>query len=397
MVIGRHIGLLVVAAATCWIGWVSSAHADWAACQRKPTRACLLEEALRGEGGPLVGKDRLDVLIQGGAIAHPEYVTAADIDEAVRLATTPAGYNYASLAIQGLVAANRTQQAADLVASFPARSATLNLGFSQLVRALARAGDFETAHAVLDRMVPALEPAMRGMLDHARFVQSVRTLAELGRTEDALLVMMTQKDSSGLDVAEMWMTMAQAYLVRGETARARRVLEAAAQILDKDQPYALGTNAEINRWSLICVSALRGDAVAVRTALQQLGPEPTDQLVIRYRREGHQRLLVSLLKTKQFPLALEVAKAAPDAVRDQELLQVNAENALDGRIDDARAVMTLFTEKTGPAYRAGAVRNVALALLKAGKVTEAVDMAAQVSDLTQRKGMLFAMAQALPQ
>jgi hypothetical protein len=388
---------LVVAAATCWIGWVSSAHADWAACQRKPTRACLLEEALHGDGGPLAGKDRLDVLIQGGAIAHPEYATAADVDEAMRLATTPAGYNYASLAIQALVAANRTQQAADLVASLPPQGVSLNLGFSQLVRALAKAGDFETAPALLDRIAPTLAPAMRGMLDHARLVQSVRMLAELGRTEDALLVMMTQKDSSGLDVAEMWMTVAQAYLGRGETARARRVLDAAGQILGKEQPYALGANAEINRWSSTCLSALRGDAEAVRTALQQLGPEPTDQLMARYRREGHQRLIVSLLKTKQFPLALEVAKAAPDAVRDQELLQVNAENALDGRIDDARAVMTLFTEKTGPAYRALGVRNVALALLKAGKAAEAVEMAAQVSDLTQRRGMLFAMAQALPQ
>src|SRR5215471_21061128 len=86
MVLVKRSRLLVLAAATCWIGWTATAHADWAACQRKPTRACLLEEALRGDGAPLAGKDRLDVLIFAGAVIHPEYLTAADIDEALRLA-----------------------------------------------------------------------------------------------------------------------------------------------------------------------------------------------------------------------------------------------------------------------------------------------------------------------
>src|SRR5262245_21514111 len=104
MPIVKQSRLLVLAAATCWIGCASTADGDWAACQRKPTRACLLEEALSRDGAPLAGKDRLDVLMLGGAILHPEYATAADIDEAVRLAKAPGGLNYANLAIQGLVA-----------------------------------------------------------------------------------------------------------------------------------------------------------------------------------------------------------------------------------------------------------------------------------------------------
>ena len=55
--------LSVLSAVFCLAGSVSMAHADWAACQSKPTCACLLEEALRGDGGTqLAGKNRLDVL-----------------------------------------------------------------------------------------------------------------------------------------------------------------------------------------------------------------------------------------------------------------------------------------------------------------------------------------------
>jgi hypothetical protein len=59
--------------------------------------------------------------------------------------------------------------------------------------------------------------------------------------------------------------------------------------------------------------------------------------------------------------------------------------------------MTLFSEKMHPSLRAGAVRNVAVAMVKAGKLPAAVEMAAQESNPTNRKGILFAMAQALPQ
>jgi hypothetical protein len=59
--------------------------------------------------------------------------------------------------------------------------------------------------------------------------------------------------------------------------------------------------------------------------------------------------------------------------------------------------MTLFSEKIYPSLRAGAVRSVAVAMVKAGKLAAAVEMAAQESDPTNRKGILFALAQALPQ
>jgi hypothetical protein len=67
-----------------------------------------------GDYGPLTGKDRLDVLIQGGVLGHPEYATPSDIAEAQRLArsiSNISALNYAYLAIHGLISANQMQPA----------------------------------------------------------------------------------------------------------------------------------------------------------------------------------------------------------------------------------------------------------------------------------------------
>jgi hypothetical protein len=74
----------MAAAIICWIGWGSTARADWASCRSKPTRSCLLDEALRGGDGQLTGKERLDVMALTGYRTHPDYLTNADIDEAKR-------------------------------------------------------------------------------------------------------------------------------------------------------------------------------------------------------------------------------------------------------------------------------------------------------------------------
>jgi hypothetical protein len=212
---------LALVAAVCLAG--SAANADWTACQRHPTRACLLEEALRGDGAPLAGKDRLDILILAGAIAHPEYATAADLDEAVRQAqSTPTGYNYANLAVQGLVAENRQQQAADLVASL--HGPIQHLAIHWLARALAKAGDFDAIAALFDRMAPILDSSARYDLKHIRVVESVKAAADAGKVEDALLIMMSIQAEyppfPDLEVADMQTVVAQAYVGRGDIKKA---------------------------------------------------------------------------------------------------------------------------------------------------------------------------------
>jgi len=384
--------MAMLAAVFCLAGWGTTAQSDWAACQRKPTRACLLEEALRGNGAPLAGKNRLDVLVLAGAPDHLEYATAADIDEAVRQAkSTPMGIVYVPLAVRGLVAENRTQQAADLVASLPSRNG-MYFAFIELTRVLAKAGDLDTTAALLDRIAPTFGPPARPMLAHSRVVEAVKTLAEAGKIEDAIIVMM--QDSTTFNMAEMEMAVAQAYARRGDARRAQHIFDQAREILERNRQYGLKTN---ERWSLISLSALRGDAEAVRTALQQVGPESTDPVKNGLRTKAYLDVVSSLLKTKQFALALEVAKSASDSVRDQALLMVNAEAAANGRIDDARAVLTLFSEKVVPYVRDTAVRDLAVAMAKAGKLAAALELAAQVTDPMGRRALVFAIAQALPQ
>jgi hypothetical protein len=133
---GRLAALAVV---LCWATCGSPiAYADWAACQSKPTRSCLIEEALRGESGPPTGKDRLDVLLDAGVPDHIEEATAADIKEAQRLASAPSPGRYRLLAVQGLAAANQWEEAFELVRS---SSGNLqSLAFAGLIRAMVKAG-----------------------------------------------------------------------------------------------------------------------------------------------------------------------------------------------------------------------------------------------------------------
>jgi hypothetical protein len=401
MMTGNCRRLAAVATVVCLAVWGGSARADWTACQRQPTRACLLDEALRADGAPLAGKDRLEVLNVAGAAVHPEYATASDIDEALRQAKpTPAEFRYAALAIRWLVAAKRQQQAADLVASF--RGPFQHLALLEFIRASAKADDLDAAGAFIDRMTPTLEQIERGGVKLLRTVEFTKAAAEAGKINEALLILMSvQVDNQfffpDFQFAEMEMAVAAAYARRGDATKAQRLLVLAGQGLEKARTH-FGANAtELVRFSLISLSALRGDAEAVRTALRQPAPDPTDRSAMYSRGQGYQRVVNSLLQTRQFALALEVAKAAPDSARDASLLLVNGETAANGRIDDARAVLTLFSDKMEPKTRAIAVRNVAVAMAKAGKLDDALKLAAQEGDPVGRRAILFAIAEALPQ
>jgi hypothetical protein len=301
---------------------------------------------------------------------------------------------YINLAIEGLVAENRTQEAADLVAFYPPRSGMMIVSFQALARALAKAGDLRGAAALIDRMAAPLAPAERDMLGHDRVVQSVKALAQADRIDDAIFMMM--QDPITFEVGEMQTEVARAFARRGDAERARRVFDLARKALEHDLKYAGGSDADRKRWSLICLSAMLGDADAVKRGLEKLGPDAVERVMASYRPEGYAQLISSLIEGKQFALALEVAKTAPDTVRDRALLLVNEENAAIGRIDDARAVLPLFGKEDAK-NRAIAVRNIAVAMTKAGKLVAAVEMVAQVSDLWGRRAALFAIAQALPQ
>jgi hypothetical protein len=202
---------LVAAAILCFLtAWSSTADADWAACQGKPARACLLEEALRGDNGPLAGKDRLDFLVLTDFRNHPEYLTAADVDEAERqvtsLSASPAASRllYFALAAAGLVATNRIQEAFDLI---PSLDVGMRIGaLDEMTGALINADELDEVPIFGRRMLA--DP--RSIFDAA-----VRVLAYKGKIEQAL-AFMALNPAVLPDETEMFVAVGVAYTLRGD-------------------------------------------------------------------------------------------------------------------------------------------------------------------------------------
>jgi hypothetical protein len=235
---------VVLTAVFCWAAPGSLARADWAACQSKPTRSCILEEALRGEGGPLGGKERLDVLLQADVLNHLEYATAADIKEAQRLAKDPSGH-YLHLAIRGLVAANQWQDAFDLVVS--SNPSIHGVAFAELTRALVKAGDQNRVLVLAKRMPRSLDR-------NYMIVQYVRALAEVGKIDDALaMIGAVQGNNVEFKTADMLTVVAQAYAKRGDAKLADQFFNKAQATLQTglQKPTASGYERISLRYALI--------------------------------------------------------------------------------------------------------------------------------------------------
>jgi hypothetical protein len=395
--------LLVAASAIGLIGWGSTAQADWTSCQSKPNRDCLLEEAFRGDNGPLAGKDRLDVLVQGGVLAHPEYATAADVAEAQRLAQSAKDISrlfYLRLAIQGLVAANQKQQAIDLVASLSGAEQTIAI--SEIVNDLVKADDLETALALPDRMQPPLDPKR---LPGARFdipIAAVKALAEIGKTDAALMLMSDQKQLIEYQIADLQIAVAQAFAKKGDLKLAEDAFDRAQKNLEAARRYTVGRGADVQLlFASIRLSALRGQVDAVKDALQQFqsssNATDTDAVADYARRQGYQSVIAALLDAKQRDAALNVANSiAPDArhTKDTALAFVAAWDATNNRLADARAVLSLISAQNTGAQDT-VIRSIAVASARAGDVASALQLAGELKNPMNRRGALFQIAQAL--
>ena len=402
--------LFVIAVVACWTGWGPAAHADWATCQAKPTRACLFEEALRGDSGPLAGKDRLDVLVQGGALSHPEIVTAADLAEAQRLAqSTPnvTSLYYAYLAIHGLIAANQKQQAINLIGSLatPGQTLSLNavqtLSITELVQSLVKAGDLETALAVPDRMQPPLDPKARPLVHSIVAVAATKALAEAGKTDQALMQIADEKYLTEAEVADLQTAVGQAFARRGDGKLAQDSYDRAEKNWEAARHYAAGASVQL-RFASIRLLALRGQVDAVNAALQEVRSSPdaaaNDPRTSYERSQGYQRVVAALLEAKQPEAALTLAKSiTPDATKDAALAGVAVWYATNGRPADARAVQSLMTNTPDSAARVAVVRNLAIASAKQGDALAALRMAEEIKNPQSRRGALFAIALAMPQ
>jgi hypothetical protein len=372
--------------------WSSTADADWAACQGKPTRACLLEEALRGDNGPLAAKDRLDVLVLTDFRNHPEYLTAADIDEAERqvtsLSASPAASRllYFALAAAGLVATNRIQEAFDLI---PSLDVGMRIGaLDEMTGALINADELDEVPIFGRRMLA--DP--RSVFDAA-----VRVLAYKGKIEQALAFMVLNPAVLP-DEMEMFVAVGVAYTLRGDPKMAARFYDKAQSILETQEPSAVQDDVFMKlRLARISLQALRGDTDGAKAALMELPPvsdKPSDRVEIN-RFIGYQKLIVFLLRTGRFEIALDVAESAPERFRAYSLAAVARWDAEHGRLDDAHAIPSLIGDKADPKVRGAVLRALAIATAKSGDVTSAVALASQTTDPASRRATLFEVAQTL--
>ena len=376
-----------------WAAWSPTAHADWAACQNKPTRACLLEEAMRGDNGPLVGKDRLDVLVLTDVLNHPEYATAEDIDEAARRAKTSSlsRYYYLYLAIKGLVAANRFQEAFDLVSNVEVgmRSA----GFLALTRDLVKAGELDKAFVFGKQTPPPFNPT--GVIPEA-----VKTLTDMGKIEEALAFIILNPIASRDVSADMLAAVGVAYAKRGDYQMATRFYDRAQVTLEEGGLPGAGDGYAMEfHFAQISLKALRGDMESVKAALQELLPVSGNQADgLKFNRfRGSQKLILALLQAKYFEVALDVAKSTPEPFRELNLMVVARQDAANGRLDEGRAILSSLGNQVDPRIRGPILRSLAVATAQAGNVTSAVALASQTSDAASRRAILFEVAHTLPQ
>jgi tetratricopeptide (TPR) repeat protein len=372
--------------------WSSAAHADWAACQHKPTRACLLDEAWRSDNGPLTGKDRLDVLIVTDYRNHPEYLTTADINEAKRqIASKPTSspglvWAYFNVAATALVAANRVEEAFDLISSLDGNMRAYAL--DQLTAVLIKADQLDEVPTYGRRMLA--DP--RGLFNTA-----VNTLAERGKIEQALAFMALDL-ASNPNEEEMLAAVGIAYAKRGDTKMAARFYDKLQSELDRRAPSTLQDYDVMDlRFARICLQALRGDMEGAKAALATLPPVSgnANDRVETNRFIGYQKLVGLLLQLDRQEDAREIAKSAPERFRPVILPPAAFWDSNHGRIDDIRTILALVGDNVDPRRRGGLLRSLPVATAKSGDVASAVAAASQATDPVWHRDILFEVAQTM--
>jgi hypothetical protein len=395
--------LRVAAFIACWFGLGSPAWADWATCQSKPTQDCILDEAFRGSSGPVTGKERLDVMIAGGVLAHPEWANAADIAEAQRLArstTDVSGIYYILLTIHGLVADKQKQQAIDFVGGLP--SARQTTAITELARELAKAGDAETALALPDRMQPPLDEKAVVRIRYDVIAATIKALAESGKTDQALMLLADQKYLTEATIADLQTAVGQAFAKRGDTKLADGAFDQAGRNLEAARKYNVTPSADIQiRFASIRVLALRGKVDAVNAALQDMRssaePGASDASLSYERTQGYQRVVAALLDAKQPEAALTLANSlTPNATKDIALAAVGSWQASNGHFADARALLASIGNVQETFARSAVLRTLAISTAKEGDVASGLKLVGELRNAQQRQGTLFAIAHVMP-
>jgi tetratricopeptide (TPR) repeat protein len=315
-----------------------------------------------------------------------------------------AGLYYAYLAIHGLMAADQKQQAINLIAALasPGQTSSINavqtLAVNELVQILVKAGDVETALAVPERIQPPLDPKALPGVRNTIVTVVIRTLAEAGKTDQALMMIADKKSLTEAQITDLQTAVGQAFAKRGDSRLAQSSYDQAEKSLETARRYAAGSSVQLQLAS-IRLLALRGKADAVNAALQQLKSDPaaTDPRPDYARSLGYQCVVTALLEAKQAEPALAIAKSlTPDTTRDSALAGIAVWYATNGRLADARALLASMGT-AAESTRTAVVRTPAVATAKQGDAAAALKLADEVHNPLNRRGTLLAIAQALPQ
>ena len=386
------IGLAFVAAVGGWIAWGSAARADWASCQSKPTRSCLLDEALRDDHGQqLAGKERLDVIALTGYRNHPEYLAPADIEEAKQQIVSRPGpspalrWQYFSLAATGLVAADRSQEAYDLISQLDAGWA--NNALDEVIRALIKTDKLDD--------IPVFGRPMLADPRHV-FNTAVKTLAEQGKIEQALVL--AALNPAGLPDDDTLTSLGVAYAKRGDGKTAARFYARVQSNLASQKVYSVTDDTTMElRLKQIVLQALRGDIDGVRAALKELpAVQGRSDRAEMNRNIGTQKLVGILLSLENPAVALDIAKSGSEPYRTLNLLTVALWDGEHGRSDETRAILPLLGDNVDPRIRGAFQRALAVAAAKAGDMKSAVALASETSDPVKRRATIFELAESLP-
>lgn len=388
----NRIRALAVATTCGWVAWGSAASADWASCQSAPTRSCLLDEALDGEHGQLSGKERLDVIALTGYRNHPEYLAPEDIEEAKRQGMSrPAlpptlRWQYFSLAATGLIAANRTQEAFDLMSELD--PPWVGNALNEMIRALVKADRLDE--------IPVFG---RPMLADPRnvFSTAAKMLAEQGKIEQALVFVAL--NPAGPPDLDLLTSLGVAYAKRGDSKMAARFYDRAQSSVESQKVYAVQDDTVMELGlKLIAVRAARGDIDGARAALKELptgSGKPSDRIEIT-RNLGYQRLVGLLLWLENPEAALEIAKSGLEPYRTLNVLVVALWDGEHGRSDETRAIRPLLGDNVDPKIRGTFQRALAIAAAKSGDVISAVALASETDDPAKRRATMLELAHGLP-
>lgn len=354
--------------------------ADWRACSEVPTRGCLKEEALQTGAGSLSAKERIDVLIGGGAPLEE-----GDIEEAKRVGKEAQDLRYLFAVIQFLVAKNNLEAAIGYSLEQTASRQTIAYGYlsselvkqDQLPRALSltdRVSGFENKKEIRKRIA--------------------LTLAE--KAPDTAPALLDGPYFTDRESADVHLLIARTYKKSGYTDKASIHFHQALIHNAKSKEQASPTSPwRINVVYPEVVILIRSGAIdqALRR-IQELRPVfDTPEAMSHGMYGGYVEIIRAFCDEKHPEHAIQLVKSIQDTVASKKLLSLIARFALS---EDQSITMIKLVSEFEPRAVQIAKNYEIRAAAKRGAVGKALQLLSAIENPMERRTLLVAIAQGLP-